>query len=805
MSKQKILSFVLFISLLTNTHLFPKPRPKIGLVLDGGGALGMAHIGILKMLEKHQVPVDYVVGTSMGGIMAALFSMGYSGQEIQEMAENIDWNTYFSDTPKRSIQPFLKKRLSGKYQFDFAADRLIPSPPSGLIFGQKISLFFSSLTIPFENLADFGQLPLPFRCVAVDLISGKEKVLNKGSLSLAMRSTMSIPTVFSPVEWDDCLLIDGGLLNNLPVDVAREMGADIVIAVDLKKPLLKKEELDSAFYILQQSIKIVELDHSSSHADEADFVISPDLRAYTMFDFFFKDKLKGIVKAGNKAAEKSWPALKKMLQERNVLKSHHLRTSETSSDNPIIQSLKIKGLKTISYKEIQKKLGIKKGNHFESESLKNKLSEIKQHFALERVGHEVIPIASEEIVLAVTVKESLAPLIQKVIIVGNENLPSSFIKRLFGLKKDTPFHEKEVKNKIMKMYSLGYFKTIRYELVPLTKNAVELKLFVSESKQNSFHLGLRYDDRHKIIGLAAFNANNVLAPGLRFENEVQFIGLNKFHSLLYYPTRSFDVPVYPYLNLNYRDIPTHLFNGKGEVQFNYRNRGFDFGFGVGFLLSNVFNSEIGIHQELMTIKTNSHESGPMYFPELKDSLRKISASFTLDTLDDILLPYRGVYLKASYEGSFKQLGSDLNYQSLSLSADIYNTYSSHTLRLYGFFGFSSDSLPTYKYFNKGHPDSFIGMDYDQVFANKINILRIDYRYNLSDLFHFKFMTNIGFNIEKRFPGETYSPQILWGTGAGFTIYSPKGTAEIVYGIGSHSFEFPKKAQNVLYLTLGTRF
>jgi NTE family protein len=805
MANQRLISCLLFISLVLSVQAFPHQRPKIGLVLDGGGALGLAHIGTLKMLDEHQIPVDYVVGTSIGGIVAALYSMGYSGDEIQKMAQKMDWKYYFSDAPERSLQPFFQKKLSGKYQFDLQAESVIPSPPSGLIFGQKITLFFTSLTIPYEDLNNFDQLPIPFRCVAVDLISGKEVILKKGSLSMAMRSTMSIPTVFSPVEWNDYLLIDGGLLNNLPVDVAREMGADIVIAVDLKKPLLKREELESAFNILRQSIKIVELDHSSTNAAQADFVISPDLRAYTMFDFFFKDKLKGIIKAGDKAAEKSWPVLKDMLEKQNVLKKDYLNHKQTSIDDPLIHSIHIKGLKTIPYREIQKRLEIQKGKPFNSALLEKKLPEVKHHLRLQSLCYEVIPVSSTEIKIVFTVEESDSPMIKQVSIIGNAKLPTPFIKGLLGLKKDTRFDELKIVDNIMKIYSLRYFKNIWYEIVLLSKNEIELKILVKESKQNSYHLGLRYDDRHKIVGAAAFNANNVLFPGLRFENEFQFIGISRFHSLLYYPTRSFDVPVYPFLNLRYKDIPTHIFDGKGNVLFNYRDRSLDFGLGVGFLFSNIINSEIGVYQEFMTLKTDAHESIRIYFPDNKASLRKILASFTLDTLDNVLLPFKGVYLKTVYEGGFKKLGSDLKYQLLSLSTDIYNTYQHHTFRFFGFFGFSSNSLPLYKYFNNGYPLSFIGMEYDQVLANRIKILRIEYRYKFNDIIHLKLMSNIAFDIERRFPEIIYSPEILWGTGAGITLYSSKGTAEIIYGIGSQSFEFPKKAQNVLYLTFGTKF
>jgi NTE family protein len=805
MTQKRLSVFFICLFILMNSPIFSNQRPKIGLVLDGGGALGLAHIGVLKMLDKNQIPVDFVVGTSMGGIVGALYSMGYTGDEIQKMAESLDWKYFFSDNPQRSVQPFFQKRLSGKYQIDLEAKSMIPVPPSGLIYGQKISLYFSSLAIPYEHLSHFDELPIPFRCVAVDLISGKEIVLKSGSLSMAMRSTMSIPSVFSPVKWDDYLLIDGGILNNLPVDVAKQMGADIVIAVVIEKSLLKREEINSAFHVLRQSIKIVELHQSSSQVKQADFIISPRLTNYNMFDFFFRDKLKGIIEAGNKAAEKSWPVLKEMFEKWNVLDSDFLDIKKNSVDNPIIHSLQVRGLKTIPYHEIKERLGIKKGETFESNDLKKKLNFIKQDLNLKNIDYKIIPVSSKEAKMVLTIEETGEPIIKRVSIKGNKYLPASFIKRLLGSKKDIRFQEKKITDKIMKIYSLGYFTNIRYEIIYLGKNEVQLNLFVNESRKNSFHAGIRYDNRHKIISLAAFNANNFLVPGLRSENEFQFIGLTRFDSSLYYPTRSFNVPIYPYLSLKYRDIPTQLFDGMGNIQLEFKNCGLDIGFGLGFLFLNLINSEVGFYQEFMNLNGAASEAEKMYFPDLKDGLRKICASFTIDTLNDTLLPYRGIYLKAFYEGSFKKLGSDKKYQLLGISTDLYNTYRNHTLRLYGFLGFSSDSLPLYKYFNKGSPSTFIGMGYDQVFVNEIKILRMDYQYNLSDIIHFKFMSNLAFDVEKRFPEKIYSPDILWGTGVGIMLYSPLGTAEIIYSVGSHSFKFPKKTQDVLYLTLGTKF
>ncbi|MFH1844629.1 MAG: patatin-like phospholipase family protein, partial [bacterium] len=176
-------------------------RPRLGLVLSGGGARGLAHVGTLKMLDSLQIEVDCIAGTSMGGIIGAFYAMGYSGAEIEKQLLQIEWRDLFHDDPPRATLPFFRKRETGRYQISLGFTGFKPSPPSGLIFGQNISLTFARYTFPFESVRDFDRLPIPFRCVAIDLITGRQVVLGHGSLARAMRASMAIPTVFSPVAW----------------------------------------------------------------------------------------------------------------------------------------------------------------------------------------------------------------------------------------------------------------------------------------------------------------------------------------------------------------------------------------------------------------------------------------------------------------------------------------------------------------------------------------------------------------------------------------------------------------------------
>ena len=157
-------------------------RPKIGLVLSGGGARGFAHIGVLKMLDSLEIPVDMIAGTSMGGIMGTLYAIGHSGMELEVLSTGTDWQEIFTDKPPRSQMPYLQKEQTGRYQMVFGIRGMKPAAPSGLIFGQKLNLLFSSLTFPYEQVERFDKLPCPIRCVAVDLVTGNQVVLDRGSL-----------------------------------------------------------------------------------------------------------------------------------------------------------------------------------------------------------------------------------------------------------------------------------------------------------------------------------------------------------------------------------------------------------------------------------------------------------------------------------------------------------------------------------------------------------------------------------------------------------------------------------------------
>ena len=265
-------------------------RPRVGLVLGGGGARGGAHIGVLKELERMRIPVDVIAGTSMGAIVGGLYATGMSAEDLESLVGSLDWAGALSDEPDRADLSFRRKQDDAQVPIDFELGVRSSglALPKGVIQGQKLDLLLRELTLGVAHIKDFDELPIPFRAIASDIERGEVHVMKKGDLARAIRASMSVPAVFSPVHMDGKLLVDGGLVGNLPVDIMQSMGVDIIIAVDVEFPLYKPEELESALTISEQMLTILIRKETLRQIDrlgEDDVLIRPDLGIYASTNF----------------------------------------------------------------------------------------------------------------------------------------------------------------------------------------------------------------------------------------------------------------------------------------------------------------------------------------------------------------------------------------------------------------------------------------------------------------------------------------------------------------------------------------
>ncbi|MGD9842806.1 MAG: patatin-like phospholipase family protein [Steroidobacteraceae bacterium] len=280
-------------------------RPRVGLVLSGGGARGVAHVGVLKVLEELRVPVDAIAGTSMGALVGGLYASGMTATEVENLVTSLDWQDAFRDAPPRTTLGFRRKQddrnFLARYSLGVAKDGF--ELPLGLVQGQKQTQILRGATVSVGDLSNFDQLPTPFRAIATDLSSGQEVTMGSGDLVTAMRASMSAPGVFTPVERDGRLLIDGGLVNNLPVDVARQMNVDVLIVVDVSFPLYTAEELTSPLIVTNQAVAIMVRNRTLEQRatlQAQDILIEPQLGTMSAADF---SRVSATLVAGAQAAQ----------------------------------------------------------------------------------------------------------------------------------------------------------------------------------------------------------------------------------------------------------------------------------------------------------------------------------------------------------------------------------------------------------------------------------------------------------------------------------------------------------------------
>jgi NTE family protein len=285
----------------------PPHRPRIGLVLSGGGARGVAHIGVLKVLEEQHVPIDAIAGTSMGAVVGGLYASGLSAREIEAIMTSLNWQEAFRDLPPREDLTLRRKQEDQnflvKFPLGIRGGKVLL--PKGLIQGQRLNQILRRLTLPVARITNFDELPTPFRALATDLETGDAVTLDSGDLTSAMRASMSAPGVFAPVERDGRLLVDGGISENLPVDIARAMGVDILIVVDVGSPLLTREKLNSVPVISNQMIAILIQRNSREQLEKLktqDVLIAPPLGDTSSFDF---GNVKRVIAVGERAARAS--------------------------------------------------------------------------------------------------------------------------------------------------------------------------------------------------------------------------------------------------------------------------------------------------------------------------------------------------------------------------------------------------------------------------------------------------------------------------------------------------------------------
>lgn len=381
-----ILIFQLVMSPSASYGEEPSKRPKIGLVLGGGGARGAAHVGILKVIEEQHIPIDFVVGTSMGAIVGGAYAAGLSPEEIESTLNGIDWEDLFIDDAPREQLSFRHKLDERKFtgvELGIKNGKVLL--PRGAFAGRKLEFLLQSVFLHTAQYDSFDQLGIPFRAVATNIETGDAVVLKSGSLALAIRASMSIPGAFSPVEIDGNL-VDGYVSKNVPIDVAKEMGADIIIAVDVGTPLAKREDLNTMLDIINQVGGIATIKNVEEQVrllTPNDLLIRPDLGDYSTTDF---GKIQDIIPLGESAARHAVEELKRFSSSETVYQSFLVQQRKKPMPPLTLNFIKIAPMERVSQERVEARLTLQPGTILDIDQLNKDLTNVQSIGEFEQVG-----------------------------------------------------------------------------------------------------------------------------------------------------------------------------------------------------------------------------------------------------------------------------------------------------------------------------------------------------------------------------------------------------------------------------------
>lgn len=476
----------------------PAHRPRIGLVLSGGGAKGMAHIGFLKVMEKAGIRPDYITGTSMGSLVGALYALGYSAEEIERIALEQDWEMLLSNQVPLSQIAMEEKDYYGRYLLELPVNNFEIGFPSGLIEGQALNNLLIRLSRGAHGIQSFNQLPTPFACVATDLTTGEKVVLRQGFLPEALRASMAIPTVFTPVKLDGRLLVDGGLVQNFPVQEALDMGADFVIGVNVGGGLEPEKNLKSMLDVLVQATFFTSASNLESEKKKTDLLIDvlPSLEGYSTGSFA---DTKEIIRIGEHVARQYEDSLRTLAAYfKSFPEPMHRPVYRSRQDSVQISRLHISGASSMPKRIIRRRLRLNEHETTSIRSIENRIEILYGTGRFNKVSYAMVPADSGGHYLQVNVEEAAEAALKAAVYYDSENRAGATVNythRNLLWERSRFVAEVDLGQNIRS--DVNYLKYMGY------RNQLALKL-ASQYYKNDMSL---FDDRGSKVAIFQQNAN----------------------------------------------------------------------------------------------------------------------------------------------------------------------------------------------------------------------------------------------------------------------------------------------------------
>ncbi|MCI0531117.1 MAG: BamA/TamA family outer membrane protein [candidate division Zixibacteria bacterium] len=817
-------------------------RPKIGLALSGGGARGFSQIGILKVLEKENIPIHCIAGTSIGGIVGGLFAAGYSAGRLEQIATSLDWMDLLSDTPARlsMLQPQREETEGALFQIRWQGFK--PYIPAGLTSAQKLTNLFANLTFQADYFSgsDFDRLKIPFRAVTTDLITGRKYVFSSGELALALRATMAVPLAITPVSYRGMLLVDGGLVDPIPVDIVRQMGADLIIAVNTSATLLPEDKIKDPLDIASQSTSIMSLHKKTESLEACDLVIEPQMSEFLATDFAWADSL---IYLGSQTTQALLPQLKQLIADYPSGEKYEIKSIDFSGNSQIpadslkkwidlslparLSSAEIYRLLTDIYStgyfrdlyaEIsgsrmtihlqenppatevivlnksrpdQAVASLFLGNphpkiinyHQLKEILDDKLDQLRRN-NLSLAQFSSAEYDSQTARLTVYLDEGR---VEKIDISGNENTKDWLVRSHFPLKEGDPFNLKLAQKGLANLQSSGYFDQVNLGIVS-TGAGANLNLNLKEKQIYLLRGGAHWWDEYHLEGFLEFANINLFGTGNKALAGALYGDRREKYYLDLKADRIFRTYLTYQFALYYKTAEEFLYSGSHRVGSLLEvRRGLDFSLGQNMAklgkISLMLEAQRILSENTVTQQVHSQDK------------RGLTFQILFDNLDRYPYPNSGNYNQAELEFVSHFLGGDASYRRFYASLETYLPITP-ALNFRPSFraGMSDRELPIYDKFSLGGPKSVYGYKSNQKRGDKFWQAGAEIRLRSARRVYW-FATYDLWQIGDRKVNLT---QVFHGAGLKLGITTPLGPIELAYGANSDG-------DNNVFLTAGFSF
>ena len=750
--------------------IFKYSNEGISLAFSGGGARGLAQIGVLEVLEENNIPIKFVAGTSMGSVIGGLYCSGYSPKELRQLVKEIDWNDLFSSTPLRSSLLVSAKGRPEKSLLKIGIENFRPVLPRGITSGQKLTLLLTRLCYRAGVKAslNFDLLNPPFRATATDLISGKLEIMSSGDLAEAMRASMSFPVGFTPVATNGHLYADGGLINPVPVDLCREIAGGPVVAINSTTPLLPATEITDAIDMANQTTTVMSLPFLEEQLSHADIIITPAIGNQKTFAF---DNIDSLIEAGRQATIEMLPQIKKSLEEQlepvgteyrisktrfvglnnmpetfltaglsstgtrtensirndlnKILKTGYINSAYAElspnsdgsyvltyqlTDNPRIKGFSFSGFTIFSPQTILKYINSKIGETANFNTLFTDVQKIEDLYV--ESGYSLARVKFPQInknsgVVSIVIDEGR---IQRISVDGNERTQDWIILRDFHLETGDVFTSTKAQRSLDDLYATGLFETVKLAAEPCSVG-VALIIKVEEKSFDYVRGGIRYDREYKTAGFVDLVSANILGTG----NEAYLSGQFGERKNTYQVNMKADRIFKTYLT--YEITLTHSIFKRNLYQDHERD-GYlkEKGTGFKFEIGQQFPGFGKLSAALNFAHYNNYQPGESAKQDIR--ITSLSLRSLVDTYNSLPLPESGKYHYFELELANDVLGGEIVYSKFYTCIEAYyplvEDFNFHPRFELGFF---NRTPPYFKLFFLGGRNSFYGLyDHEQAGA-----------------------------------------------------------------------------------------